>query len=173
VGSMNLEELRKEYEKKVNLTDFFLLAKLTDNYPAEIYMIDPEHCSDHELVEQCLGKPKLYCIIDENHSEADFIPLQRIIRNYYLESVRRQDVDESYLKVYEGSFSQTPKICLWSVLREHKIIPKTAKLFSDANLYTSPHAVKIIVYNIAKPENALKAEKIIDECINSSLDKYF
>ncbi len=170
---MDIESLREEYKKKVNLALFKLPIKLTDDYPAKIFMVDPDYCSDYELIDQCLRRPTLYCLIDKKHTEADSIPLQRIIRNYSLENIGERDIDESYLNVYDGSYSQPPKVCLWSVLKKHKIIPKTAEIFSSAGLYTSPHAVKIIVYNIAKPENALKAERIIDECINSSLDKYF
>jgi hypothetical protein len=170
---MDTESLREEYRKKVDLAIPLLSNKLTDSYPAEIYMLDPDSCADYELIDQCLRRPKLYCLIDKRHTEADAIPIQRILPWYSLEHIAEDELDENYLKVYEGSYSQPPTVCLWSVLKQHRIVSKTAERFSNAGLRTSPHAIKIIVQSIAKPENALRAETIIDECVRSSLDKYF
>jgi hypothetical protein len=162
---MDMESSEKEYRREVNVAIRQLEALLSSNYPARIYMLDPESCSDYELIQQLYGRPRLFCEIDDKHTADDAIPLERICW-YPVEHLSAQEMDDNYLLVYEGANSMPPEVCLWPMLKQHRIIPTTAEKYSRMQLYTSPEAVKIIVSKIArKPENILIAENLIDSCL--------
>lgn len=155
-----------EYRNKIRLAKDWLELLLTPNYPAEIYMLKPEECSDSMLLGELCYKPTLFCKTDEKHTIDDAVPLERIISRYPVVLLASDEIEDCYELVYEGSHSMRPEVCLWEVLYNNGIIKKTAKRYAAMKLYTSPHAVEIIVSNISWSENSLnKAKELIEKAL--------
>lgn len=143
------EMLEEEYRRKVEMMKRWLNKKLGEDYPAKIYMHDPFQVSDADLVSQICARPKLFCVIDKNHTSDDAIPLERILRGVEIELIGGEDL-EGLEKVYEGSFSIPPKICLWSLLKEEGIAPRTTGEYGKMGLRTSPHAIEVVLKKVSR-----------------------
>ncbi|MCW1301036.1 MAG: hypothetical protein QW507_00250 [Candidatus Nanoarchaeia archaeon] len=164
------ETLQEEYGGKVRAIKEWLKQKLGDNYPAKIYMFDPRVVGDAEVISQLCGKLTLFCLIDENHTPDDAIPLERILKQVEIELIGKEDRD-GLVKVYDGGFSKPPEISLWAILEKKGIAKKTAQKYMEMGLKTSASAIQIVLDNVSrKPE---KAKKLIEEQLRQgSLEKY-
>jgi len=167
-------EQEVEYRNKIKLAKDCLESLLTQNYPAEIYMLKPEECSESMLLEELWYRPTLFCKTDEKHTVDDALPLERISW-YPVVPLSPEEIDDSYELVYEGSYSMKPDVCLWEVLYKNGIIKKTAKKYAGMKLYTSPHAVEIIVSNISWSDDSLdKTKKLIEKALSQKpLSNFF